>query len=142
DCWPAVLAQIERSPQPAPLRRNAAGAVSARQGVLAAFIGDRVAGHLTFHVEPRPVLVPDPPQDEAGAAAEVQPETSQADAPKHDASEPIHGAPIRFRGWQAEAWVDAIGVADGLDPEPICQALRNAVVRWGTQIHWESSRCA
>jgi hypothetical protein len=50
--WPRVLDFIERTGQRQGLQVSPAGWVSARQAVLAAFIGDQVVGHLAFHIEP------------------------------------------------------------------------------------------
>jgi hypothetical protein len=50
--WPRVLDFIERSGKRAELQVTPAGWLSARQAVLAAFVGDEVVGHLAFHIEP------------------------------------------------------------------------------------------
>lgn len=49
--WPQVLTQIERAGHRDELRA-ANGFLSARENVLAAVVGDRVAAHLSFHVQP------------------------------------------------------------------------------------------
>ncbi len=50
--WERVLSFIDQAGKRGKLQVTPAGWVSARQTVLAAFIGDRVVGHLAFHVEP------------------------------------------------------------------------------------------
>jgi GNAT superfamily N-acetyltransferase len=52
--WPQVLTQIERAGHRAELRMYPPGWLSARENVLAALVGDRVAGHLSFCVKPAP----------------------------------------------------------------------------------------
>ena len=50
--WPKVLEAIDRLGHRDALMLDEDGWVSARQSVLAAFDGDRVAGHLCFRIEP------------------------------------------------------------------------------------------
>ena len=50
--WESVLDSIKRNGQLAALMLDRDGWVIARQSVLAAFVGQRVVGHLFFHVEP------------------------------------------------------------------------------------------
>ena len=52
--WPQVRNQMERAGYLAHVRMSEAGYLSARENVLAAMVGDRVAGHLSFHVLPGP----------------------------------------------------------------------------------------
>ena len=50
--WPQVLTHIERAGHRDAVRVSEHGYLSARENVLAAVVGDRVAGHLSFHVQP------------------------------------------------------------------------------------------
>jgi len=50
--WPAVLESIDEHGHRPRLRIDADGWLSARQVLLAAFCGERVAGHLCFDIEP------------------------------------------------------------------------------------------
>jgi Acetyltransferase (GNAT) family len=50
--WPAVLEFVQRSGQREALMIDADGWLSARQTVLAAFVGGQVVGYLSFRVEP------------------------------------------------------------------------------------------
>jgi GNAT superfamily N-acetyltransferase len=50
--WPQVLTQIERAGHRDAVRVSEHGYLSARENVLAAVVGDRVAAHLSFHVQP------------------------------------------------------------------------------------------
>lgn len=50
--WPAVLSYLDQLGQRQQLHVTSRGWLPARQTVLAAFVGDRVVGHISFHVEP------------------------------------------------------------------------------------------
>ncbi len=50
--WPTVLGAIDRNNLADRLMLDRDGWLSARQTVMAAFAGDRVVGHLSFHVAP------------------------------------------------------------------------------------------
>jgi GNAT superfamily N-acetyltransferase len=67
--WPQVLNQIERAGHRDDVRLTDSGYLSARENVLVAVIGDRVAGHLSFHVQPGPG--PDPTGERPCVEAEV-----------------------------------------------------------------------
>ena len=53
--WPQVQSQIERAGHLDDMRVADSGFLSARENVLVAVVGDRVAGHLSFHVQPGPI---------------------------------------------------------------------------------------
>lgn len=50
--WPDVLALVDRTGRRTALDLDAAGWLSARRNVLAAFVNDEPAGHASFHVRP------------------------------------------------------------------------------------------